>query len=255
MGAALRESALRWAIRRARTGIALKAALDVRVTRVCQRCCSAPAVLENRFAVRDQWSRKDRRLVASRHFANERLEIGQSARRMAGAAVDAAGTAIKARSGHVASVVARRTPTCDQAGGIEFDGYPLSSRAAPASRGGRVPDDLFDSTRIVHATRTSAWPRDRAVTPGASAGPALDARHAGTPGREKPRIAVSGLNPPPGNPPVRSEEIEIIAPAIEAAAPRGHPADGPYGADIMFHRAGYDAFLVMFHDQGHIAAS
>jgi 4-hydroxythreonine-4-phosphate dehydrogenase len=31
-------------------------------------------------------------------------------------------------------------------------------------------------------------------------------------------------------------------------------AEGPFGADTMFHKAGYDAFVVMYHDQGHIAA-
>ena len=30
--------------------------------------------------------------------------------------------------------------------------------------------------------------------------------------------------------------------------------DGPFGADTMFHKAGYDAFVVMLHDQGHVAA-
>jgi len=74
-------------------------------------------------------------------------------------------------------------------------------------------------------------------------------------GVKKPRIAVSGLNPHAGESGMfGSEEIEIIAPAIEAARRDGIDADGPYGADIMFHRSGYDAFLVMFHDQGHIAA-
>ena len=31
-------------------------------------------------------------------------------------------------------------------------------------------------------------------------------------------------------------------------------AEGPYGADTMLHRPGIDAFIVMYHDQGHIAA-
>ena len=29
---------------------------------------------------------------------------------------------------------------------------------------------------------------------------------------------------------------------------------GPFGADTMFHMPGIDAFVVMLHDQGHIAA-
>ena len=50
------------------------------------------------------------------------------------------------------------------------------------------------------------------------------------------------------------EEIEVIKPAIEAAAAQGIAVTGPFGADTMFHRRGVDAFIVMLHDQGHIAA-
>jgi len=34
----------------------------------------------------------------------------------------------------------------------------------------------------------------------------------------------------------------------------GIRAEGPFGADTMLHRSGVDAFVVMLHDQGHIAA-
>ena len=34
----------------------------------------------------------------------------------------------------------------------------------------------------------------------------------------------------------------------------GVAAEGPFGADTMFLRKGYDAFVVMIHDQGHIMA-
>src|SRR6516225_611953 len=50
------------------------------------------------------------------------------------------------------------------------------------------------------------------------------------------------------------EDIEIIKPAIEAAAARGLAVTGPFGGDTLFHRRGFDAFIVMLHDQGHIAA-
>ena len=50
------------------------------------------------------------------------------------------------------------------------------------------------------------------------------------------------------------EEIRVIAPAIAAARAAGIDAEGPFGADTMFHRTGLDAFIVMYHDQGHIAA-
>ncbi len=49
------------------------------------------------------------------------------------------------------------------------------------------------------------------------------------------------------------EEIEIIAPAIEAARAQGLDVTGPYPADTLFHaeaRKSYDAVVAMYHDQG-----
>jgi 4-hydroxythreonine-4-phosphate dehydrogenase len=70
---------------------------------------------------------------------------------------------------------------------------------------------------------------------------------------ERPRLAVSGLNPHAGEAgKLGSEEIEIIAPAVEELCRRGHLVEGPLPADTMFHaeaRARYDAALCMFHDQ------
>ena len=70
-----------------------------------------------------------------------------------------------------------------------------------------------------------------------------------------PTIAVSGLNPHAGEGGLFGrEEIEIIRPAIEAAAAQGIAVTGPFGADTMFHMKGVDAFVVMLHDQGHVPA-
>jgi 4-hydroxy-L-threonine phosphate dehydrogenase PdxA len=70
-----------------------------------------------------------------------------------------------------------------------------------------------------------------------------------------PQIAVSGLNPHAGEGGLFGrEELEIIKPAMEAATAEGCNVAGPFGADTMFHMKGFDAFVVMLHDQGHIAA-
>jgi 4-hydroxythreonine-4-phosphate dehydrogenase len=72
-------------------------------------------------------------------------------------------------------------------------------------------------------------------------------------GLDRPRLAVSGLNPHAGeNGGLGREEIEIIAPAIEAARAKGLDVTGPHPADTMFHeaaRAAYDAAICMYHDQ------
>jgi 4-hydroxy-L-threonine phosphate dehydrogenase PdxA len=74
-------------------------------------------------------------------------------------------------------------------------------------------------------------------------------------GTAAPKIAVGGLNPHAGEGGLFGrEEIDIIRPAIDAAAASGLAVTGPYGADTLFQRPGVDAFIVMLHDQGHIAA-
>jgi 4-hydroxythreonine-4-phosphate dehydrogenase len=70
---------------------------------------------------------------------------------------------------------------------------------------------------------------------------------------ERPRLAVSGLNPHAGEAgKIGSEETEIIRPAVEELREKGYRIDGPLPADTMFHaeaRSQYDAALCMFHDQ------
>ena len=72
-------------------------------------------------------------------------------------------------------------------------------------------------------------------------------------GIERPRLAISGLNPHAGEDgKFGDEEARIIAPAIEALRAAGIEASGPHPADAMFTpraRAGYDVAICMYHDQ------
>ena len=73
---------------------------------------------------------------------------------------------------------------------------------------------------------------------------------------DRPRIAVCGLNPHAGEHGLfGNEDIEHVAPAIEAAVMEGIEATGPHPADTVFyqavHRHRYDAIVCMYHDQGH----
>ncbi|MBN8487284.1 MAG: 4-hydroxythreonine-4-phosphate dehydrogenase PdxA, partial [Burkholderiales bacterium] len=69
-----------------------------------------------------------------------------------------------------------------------------------------------------------------------------------------PRIAVAGLNPHAGEGGLfGTEEIELIAPAIQAARALGLEATGPYAPDTVFMRARtgeFDAVVAMTHDHG-----
>jgi 4-hydroxythreonine-4-phosphate dehydrogenase len=71
-----------------------------------------------------------------------------------------------------------------------------------------------------------------------------------------PRLAVAALNPHGGDEGLLGrEEIEEIAPAVEAARAEGIEAHGPIPADSVFFRAiqgEFDAVVAMYHDQGHI---
>src|SRR6185436_8982979 len=67
------------------------------------------------------------------------------------------------------------------------------------------------------------------------------------------RIAVAGLNPHAGEDgSLGTEDIEIVAPAVEALRREGIDARGPLPADTMFHAAArktYDCAISMYHDQ------
>ncbi|MFY9511191.1 MAG: 4-hydroxythreonine-4-phosphate dehydrogenase PdxA, partial [Rubrivivax sp.] len=73
-------------------------------------------------------------------------------------------------------------------------------------------------------------------------------------GLRNPRIAVAGLNPHAGEGGLFGrEEIEFIAPAVQAARAEGIAASGPYAPDTVFMRArrgAFDAVVAMTHDHG-----
>lgn len=73
----------------------------------------------------------------------------------------------------------------------------------------------------------------------------------------RPHLAVLGLNPHAGEHGLfgNGEEEKIIIPAIEAARVRGISIEGPLPPDTAFipaKRHNTDAFICMYHDQGHI---
>lgn len=75
-------------------------------------------------------------------------------------------------------------------------------------------------------------------------------------GIEKPRIAVSALNPHAGdNGLLGREEIEEIGPGIRQAVERGYDIVGPVPADVSFlqgEEGRYDGVVSLYHDQGTI---
>ena len=74
---------------------------------------------------------------------------------------------------------------------------------------------------------------------------------------KEPKIVVCGLNPHAGdNGNFGTEEIDILAPAIESAQKMQMDVNGPWPSDTVFlkGRGGLlDAVVTMYHDQGQIA--
>jgi 4-hydroxythreonine-4-phosphate dehydrogenase len=73
-------------------------------------------------------------------------------------------------------------------------------------------------------------------------------------GVPEPRLGVCGLNPHAGDGGLFGrEEIDIIAPAIQAARDQGARVEGPLSADTIFHRqlkGDFDVVVALYHDQG-----
>jgi 4-hydroxythreonine-4-phosphate dehydrogenase len=255
--------------------IALKAAGDARVLRLCRPllvgdrsaleahaklCGLAPVLRSFEAASAVTWDGEGIRLLELDQFSREPLEIGAIRPQHGRAAVGAARVSVEAAlAGHVDAVIAApQTEAAIRQAGIEFDGYP----SFVARCCGLAPEDAFlmlcfDRTRIVHATLHVSLREAIALVTRERVGRVIGAadRTLRRIGIAAPRIAVAGLNPHAGEGGMfGDEEIRIIAPAIEQARADGIAAEGPFGADTMYARTGYDAYIVMVHDQGHIAA-
>lgn len=74
--------------------------------------------------------------------------------------------------------------------------------------------------------------------------------------RREPKIGVCGLNPHAGEHGLFGrQEIEVIEPAIRAAAAKGFDCKGPLPPDTAYVRAlrgEFDLIVAQYHDQGHI---
>jgi 4-hydroxythreonine-4-phosphate dehydrogenase len=255
--------------------IALKAALDARVRAACRPLLVGdPAAVElharasgldARLHVIAQagdadWTHGAINLLDASAGTNTPVKFGAVDAAYGRASIASAGRAIKAAlEGDVDAVVAApQTERSIHAAGIAFDGYP----SFVARETGTPVNDVylmicFDDVRIVHATlhvsvreAVSLITQDRVERVIRVTDAALKKL-----GVARPKIFVGGLNPHAGEDGMfGSEEIEIIIPAIARAAQDGIEASGPFGADTMFRKKGCDAFIVMLHDQGHIAA-
>ncbi|MDH3235330.1 MAG: 4-hydroxythreonine-4-phosphate dehydrogenase PdxA [Alphaproteobacteria bacterium] len=179
----------------------------------------------------------------------------------AGAATIAYATAAiaLARMGAVEAVVAcPHNETAIAQAGIEFDGYPgLLARETGHDPGAVFLMLVSPTHRIVHVTlhmglraALDAITESRILAAARAADGALKSI-----GIARPRLAVCGINPHAGEGGLFGDEDEtIVRPAVAAARAEGIEINGPFGADVALAAAEHDAYLAMYHDQGHIPA-
>jgi 4-hydroxythreonine-4-phosphate dehydrogenase len=254
--------------------VALKAALDPRVRAACRpilvgdraaldahaSACGLRPRIQAVVRVEDARSDDDVVLLARHQLEPDELKLGAVTPAHGRSAVDSARAAVQAAlKGAVHAVVAG--PHTEQAvalAGIPFDGYPgLVARESGVDPDATVLMLCWDKMRIAHATlHMGVREALQRLTP-SRVTHTIQATDAALKklGIAAPRLAVSGLNPHAGEGGLFGrEDIDVVAPAIAAARASGVHADGPFGADTMFARPGYDGFVVMLHDQGHIPA-
>jgi 4-hydroxythreonine-4-phosphate dehydrogenase len=244
--------------------ISLKAALDPKAREMCR-----PILVGDRGALEVHakacgLSLDGIELIERDQFKDQPLRIGQIAAAHGRAALDSAKAAIEAAlSERVQAVVAApHNETAIHQAGIEFDGYP----SFVAKCTGLPPEDgilmlcfrhELREVRIAHVTlHTSVARALKLITAERVARTvsevAVTLRKLGV---QKPRIAVSGLNPHAGEGGLfGDEESRILQPALEKCRDLNLDIEGPIGADLLLQKKGFDAYVVMLHDQGHIPA-
>jgi 4-hydroxy-L-threonine phosphate dehydrogenase PdxA len=162
-----------------------------------------------------------------------------------------------AEAGHAAAIVAcPHSETSVSLAGIPFSGYPsLLARLKNVP-----PDEVFlmlvgGGLRIVHVTlherlqtalaRITPHLIESAIRTGADALRRF--------GLERPKLGIFGINPHAGEHGLFGDDDDrIIAPSVERLRAEGYLVEGPTGADLMLGRQDLDAFVAMYHDQGHI---
>ena len=241
--------------------ISLRAALDPAVLKICR-----PVLVGDRSVLKTHAKPCGLSLegIDLLEVKQERPRIGTIAPAHGRATLASAEKAIRAAlAGDFQAVVgAPHTETAIHSAGIAFDGYP----SFVAKVCGLPPEDGVlmlcfrhegREVRIAHVTLHASVAnalkmisRKRVLKTVRAVHEALQKL-----GIAQPKIAVSGVNPHAGEAGAFGrEELDIVDPALQDAKRAGIVADGPIGADTLIQRKGYDAYVVMFHDQGHVAA-
>ncbi|MBL4801103.1 MAG: 4-hydroxythreonine-4-phosphate dehydrogenase PdxA [Emcibacter sp.] len=234
---------------------------DLKVLQEHARLCEIPWDVEVYTDLSEvDWTSDKILILARDQFSESDFTIGEIKASHGTSILDSAQAAITAAvSGEVDAVVAcPHTQSAIAKSGVQFDGYP--SYVAKITN--KSAEEVFlmlcvDDIRIAHCTlhvglRDALDMIDVKRVKSCIQATYDTLKKIGIP---QPKILISGINPHASeNGLFGDEEANIIIPAVEEARSKGIHVEGPVGADNMLHRQDIDAFIVMFHDQGHIPA-
>jgi 4-hydroxy-L-threonine phosphate dehydrogenase PdxA len=156
----------------------------------------------------------------------------------------------------MAAVAAPHTETSVNMAGYHFRGYPALVAEITQTPESEVFLMLLSPVyRVVNVTlheplATAVARIDQPLVRTAIAAADAALRRLGF---QRPRIGVCGLIPHAGEGGIMgSEDLAVIAPAVQEAAAAGINVSGPWPADALFAGREYDVYLAMYHDQGHV---
>jgi len=239
--------------------IALKAALDPAVQAACDPVLVCDEALLARHAKACGLDASRVNVLPCPQPDTASLGFGVVSPIAGRASIAFCAAAVKAAmNGDVDAVVAApQQETSIAQAGIPFDGHPsFVARQTGTDEAGVYMMLCFGETRIAHCTLHRSVREAIALVTKENVARTIRATDTALKrlGFSHAKIAVSGLNPHAGEGGLFGrEEFEIVKPAMDQAAAEGIAVSGPFGADTMFHMPGFDAFVVMLHDQGHIA--
>jgi 4-hydroxythreonine-4-phosphate dehydrogenase len=155
-----------------------------------------------------------------------------------------------------AVVACPHSETAVNAAGIPFSGYPgLVAKLMDLPEGEVFLMLVGGGLRIVHVTLHERLQNALSrITPDlickAASAAAAALRSFGV---DHPKIGLFGINPHAGEGGLFGDDDErVTLPAAAALRSAGLDIEGPLGADLMLGRRDIDAFVAMYHDQGHI---
>lgn len=232
--------------------IAVKAALKLRGDAI------RPVLVGDAFVIREYARDAGLDIVDTKSLERAAFAPGSCDPRAGRATVEYVREAVKlCQAGKVDAIVGcPQSETAINSAGIPFSGYsPLVADLTGTPRDKVFLMLVAAGLRIAHVTlHESVRDALARLTPDLVVNACVAAADAAERlGVVHPRIGVFGINPHAGEGGLfGAEDARITEPAVLELRRRGLEVDGPVGADLILAQRRHDAYVAMFHDQGHI---